>query len=114
MSSLVAADGGLATDSAELPLPDSVLTSIDPQHVGSVTQDNPIPSATANVRVTQNMDHLLTDSSDFATDTMDLALPSSDGLTLDSVGSFSWDEGDLMDGVWQFTQLVSHTSIIRT
>ena len=102
--------GEFATDSDELPIPENMFVSMEPQHISSATQDSTDPSTSATVAVSQSAGQFITDSIDINIDIMEAAMPFSSGPTLEGLGNmdFSWDDPDSIDEFLQIPPIVSY------
>ncbi len=97
-----------ARDSRETYLSNDMLTSNGSQYMASTSQYHTDLSASGTVEVSSRPDQFDTGLGDVVTDTLEAALPSSNSLAFETFESpiFRWDEGDSMNGYWQFTPLV--------
>ena len=107
-SDLVEATGESATDNRRVPFSEDMLTAIDFEHMGPEPRSQIDPGAGDAVEVSPTTDQYVASSSSFHPDTMEQALPSDNNLALGNfeTPNFQWDEGDIMNGYWQFTSLV--------
>ena len=107
-SDVVEAAGSFAKDSGRVRFSDDMLTAIDSEHMDSAPPYQIDLGASGSVEVSSATNTFATSSRGFYSDTMEHALPSNNNLSLDNfeTPNFQWNEGEIVNGYWQFTSLV--------